>query len=631
MRRFSLGIRPWWVVRAGLQSALRRFGGWTVGIAGCAIVLLLWAGCSSEGGVVGSGISATVQGNVIEVNLEGGGGAEEDEPIPPVLVSIDEAPDLAPVETMPDGSFEISGEFSGDVTVRFSEPGNDEDRCSDTVPVQVPAGAISFLPDVEVRCDQNPAVHVNRPKLFNVSARLQEIDCEGMRLRAQDESPSPHLISLRLLESTELTTRGGDPATCSQLVPGTRILLVEGVVDTDGEQNQGVIDAVRIVTDPLEPRPTPGDVRAHRRGFVLRTNCSDGVIHFTDRDLSDLVKVQLGPQTRFECEGIAADQCNCAGIQFGDVIEVDGVRRIERAGVIQAERAVVRPNPQTQIVRTLRGDIQAIDCEQGRMEIVDRRLGNTVVSLVMDDSTAFQCGLIGRRSCECDDLGIGDRAHVDVLVPLDPPGDPRALTVLLVATARRQMSGQVVAASCRTSQVVVRSTQGERVLVELTPSTVIEFPGWEASSCEQIELGDVIMVDGRNKRRPELPLPILIADRVQVRPSTPIPARTATPVVRMLFTGHVVGVECSNGSLGTLRLMDARGRVVTVVSTPETELRKGNDPASCAEVVVGERALVEGVEGMGTPEIQATEIRVAGRAPVRTPAIAAGAVRAPGS
>src|SRR2546422_9392214 len=108
------------------------------------LVLLLGAAvclsCTSGGGPVGTGISS-ISGNVVDVQTDMGAAASSGSAaaLPRIQVSIDGLPD---VSTMADaiGNFELSGDFTGTITLRFTVP-----EFMESPQLPVPADAVAVL------------------------------------------------------------------------------------------------------------------------------------------------------------------------------------------------------------------------------------------------------------------------------------------------------------------------------------------------------------------------------------------------------------------------------------------------------------------------------------------------------
>jgi len=403
-------------------------GGWL----SCVLILLLWGitGCSSEGGVVGSGISS-LQGNVIDVQLaveddaaaadgEGAGGLEGD--LDTVLVSIDET-DLETLTDV-DGFFSLDGSFSGAVTVRFRNP--DDGELLGTFPLDIAPGATVFLRDVEIRLDLDldDSVIVSEPLHLNLAGTVSEIDCANGVMLVSGDPPGNSQFTLHVTADTELVDSKDNPLSCSDLMLGENVVLEEGIVSLADRS----IQAVKLVADPEGPPPRRTEIKVRRRGVVLRAECERGqVIYIADTKHHDLVRVEITPETRLTCPNIQA--CGCDDIAFGDVAEVWGVRQLVHADSLVAEEIRFEPNPDQFVRRVLTGDIRNIDCTGGTATIVDVHLADALLGERLPDllpvevkllpETTYRCGNGMGHSCRCEDIGARYRVEIEALIPID--------------------------------------------------------------------------------------------------------------------------------------------------------------------------------------------------------------------
>lgn len=210
------------------------------------VLLVLLAGASgcgsSEGGIVGSGITAaTVSGNVIEVS-EGASPARL--LVPRVRVRIEEAADLATL-TGDDGAFELRGDFAGPVTLRFENPGG---RLLGRLPIDVPAGSTVVLENLEIRPNLPGGVRAGEIRQRNLFGRLVTVDCAMQRFVVDDDVSRPFRV--QLLPATVIVRRDGTPAGCADLRRGG-VVLVEGLVLA--EQGAPLIRAARVTLAPERP------------------------------------------------------------------------------------------------------------------------------------------------------------------------------------------------------------------------------------------------------------------------------------------------------------------------------------------------------------------------------------------
>jgi hypothetical protein len=473
---------------------------------------LVWSltGCagSSEGGVVGSGIS-TVQGNVIDVELsvdtEGNGTGEE---LDPVLVRVEEAE----LETLTDqeGNFELSGDLAGSVTVSFSDPETRDTIGS--VEVEVPAGSTVFLRDVEVRRDRQPSVVLPAPLQFNLLGTVVVLDCTSALIVVEDESGSRFPLRLRM--TTQITNPTGGALTCEQIQIGNQIAVEEGVVDITNRE----IDAVKLVINPMRRQDEePLEIRVRRRGVLLATDCDRRLLAFQDSELGDPVQVELRPETQLICEDQPQKECGCEDLAFGDLLVVEGIRRRDQRSRIIAARIVVTPTPQ-QVSVTLIGEIAQIDCaaqtlHADKLRLAGRPASDRSISVDLAEAM-FRCRALQLEDCACEDFGPRDLIELVVEV-VEPPGPAPATQVTLLATARTRLSARATMIDCLGRRLVVETGSGEQISVVLQSSTMIHLANGNRATCRQIGSGASLSVEGTIARRP-LNGPVLIADRITI-------------------------------------------------------------------------------------------------------------------
>lgn len=444
-------------------------------------------GCASsgEGGVVGSGISSVVQGNVVEVR-EAGAGAT----LPVLIVSLDEVPGI---ETTTDdtGAFVLAGEFAGPVTVRFRDRATNESLGA--LALHVALGSTLVLRDVEIRRDLDVPVQLLPPLQLNLDGRVVGVDCAGAILQVADETQARNRFTLRLSASTEIAAADDMPRTCSDILPGDPIRVEEGVVDLE----DSLIDAVKLRITPAEPRP--GVIRIRRRGTLLRLRCTGNPgLSFQDSERSDVVQAVLSAETDILCGTDRPQPCQCTDMVAGDLIDVSGVRRLDGPDVILATRVQVQRNLEDSFIANATGDVEDIDCGTGvlraavREPLADAARPKTLTLLLIRE-TGYVCA---RRPCTCEEIGAGDRVRMELRVFTDPERLPEGVQIAVLASPRvAQLRGELARIDCTAGELGLRTRGGTLVRVRLTRETVFELKDRQPTACAALARSPAAVVE----------------------------------------------------------------------------------------------------------------------------------------
>ena len=246
------------------------------------LCLFPFAAACSDGGPVGTGISRSqLSGTVIAVDESGGGAAALDTP---VQVSIDEAPG---VETTTDaaGYFELSGEFSGALTLRFAAT-----AVAAATTVDVPLGASLELDDIRLR---RGVVEFSRPRLRRFTGRVALVDCSldtpgAAEVLVDDRTGLANQFLVRISADTALLSGNGDDLPCGQIKLRDRI-AVEGVILPDR-----TVAAIAIIVAPPAAAQTQPLVEVRFRGTVAVVNCDSGLVEFID-DVTGRTRLRIEP------------------------------------------------------------------------------------------------------------------------------------------------------------------------------------------------------------------------------------------------------------------------------------------------------------------------------------------------
>jgi hypothetical protein len=291
------------------------------------LCLFPFAAACSDGGPVGTGISRSqLSGTVIAVDESGGGAAALDTP---VQVSIDEAPGLA-ATTDADGHFELTGEFSGVLTLRFAAA-----AVAAATTLDVPLGASLELDDIRLR---RGVVEFSRPRLRRFTGRVALVDCAldatgAAEVLVDDRTGLANQFLVRISTDTALLSGNGDDLPCGQIKLRDRI-AVEGVILPDR-----TVAAIAIIVAPPAASQTQPVVEVRFRGTVAVVNCDSGLVEFID-DVTGRTRLRIGPTSVLVNEALRP--VRCAAVDPGDRLEGKGLAKARRPDVIQVDRAIVR-------------------------------------------------------------------------------------------------------------------------------------------------------------------------------------------------------------------------------------------------------------------------------------------------
>jgi hypothetical protein len=371
------------------------------------LVCAALAGCASEGGVTGTGISASVSGNVTLVTE----GLPSALPFP-IRITVDQAPALTAV-TDADGAFVLRGGFSGAVTLQFS---NAVDGTSiGPLALEIPAGSVTVLENITIDTAAPPAARVQPTAVrqFDVVGRIDLVECgrDAATLLVTDNARVPRQFLIDLVTTTEIVSRAGEPLVCSDLRAGLQV-RVEGLL----RPRTQVLVATQIIVAPPPP-PAPDTPRRERfRGLVAAVDCARGELAVEQSTAMDAVRrvVRIADATDVRCAGGQPPRCTCADIGAGDGIQVTGSIFPGRPGLVVADSLTVAPAPTVSLTGALTGS----NCAAGELTLRDDP-GDRLVRIALSRATAIRCG---RSPCTCAALNLGDRLQVEgVVVSTQPP------------------------------------------------------------------------------------------------------------------------------------------------------------------------------------------------------------------
>jgi hypothetical protein len=369
-----------------------------------AILLGCGSSASTEGGVTGTGISASVTGNVSLVDES----AAVAIMLPfPIRVTIAEVPGVEST-TDANGTFALRGSFSGALTLQFSVA--DSRAELGELALEVPAGSETVLENIEIRTAAPPPDRI-RPsavRQFDVFAHVDMIDCAadgtGSFVVVDDGRP-PRQFLVRVTAETMIATRDGSTLRCADLQTGDAV-QVDGIL----QRADQTIVAGTVVVVPMRPPPPPPGPRAERvRGVVRAVGCERGLIEVEQRGTDEPVRriVQLVEGTDILCAGEPPTPCSCADIAVGDPIGVVGLLFPERPGVVVAETIVVDAALRHVAVLAI---VASASCAAGLIELRDANAPTVVLHAALSRRTEILCG---RQVCACTALRRRQRVRVE--------------------------------------------------------------------------------------------------------------------------------------------------------------------------------------------------------------------------
>ena len=352
-------------------------------------------GCASEGGPVGTGISsssASISGNVIDVQTTATTAATTTSgaaaALPPIRVSIDEVPNVESAVNG-DGNFELSGAFSGPLTLRFSVSQFEVTRSLD-----VPAGSAVVLQDIELRPD---GVNTQAVRQLDFVGNVDLVDCAGGTLLVTDRHKNAEFL-VRLISQTAFVRNNGQAAACDDIRKDTTI-EVQGQGETDR-----TITAVTVTLAPPPPpsgRPPVQDVMFF--GSLAAINC-DGKFIAID-DSTQRTRLHISGMTVIELPDRTPLRCN--DLRLGDHIVGQGQLSLGMPGFIEATHVVVRGAPSPEEPLRFFGFVAAIDCTSGILQLVD--VNRSVVQVQLLPTTVITRG--NQQPAQCTDINLGNRVE----------------------------------------------------------------------------------------------------------------------------------------------------------------------------------------------------------------------------
>lgn len=355
------------------------------------VLLALLAGCAgggvaSDGGPIGTGITASVAGNVVAVVASSDTTQATAAVLPAVTVSIDEVPG---VETTTDaeGNFALDGDFAGALTVRFRS-GDVEGTQS----IDVPTGALVVLADVVVAPG---TVDAEAGRQVGFLAHVLSTDCTAATLVVEDDRKEPRQFLVQLVDDTRLVRRNGTSVSCGDVAVGSRV-AIDGVFAPDSGTGS-MLTALSITLDA--ERGTRPDVveDVPFAGFVALVRCDAGTLTVADAD--QRTRVRIGADTTIRDRSGAT--LACTDVAVGDRVAGLGRLRVKQAGTIDATSIVVGTGASAAEVR-LSGEVIGKDCAANVLQLDD---GDGVAAVKIGPDTVVEPDLA------CADIPVGARVR----------------------------------------------------------------------------------------------------------------------------------------------------------------------------------------------------------------------------
>ncbi len=292
------------------------------------VLFAAYLGCA-DGGPVGTGISSSsISGNVTAVDEPAGSTAG-------LLVGIDEAPGIEDT-TDANGNFELIGNFSGPITVRFTTA-----QISAPLSLDVPAGSGLDLQDIEIR---GTVVVVNRTQLRKFRGRVALIDCATDvpgtgDVFVNDFKVTANQFMVRLLADTIIVRGDGTKLQCAD-IRSTDPISIDGVIRPD----RTVVAIVAVIAPPPLNQPQPIKEVRFRGTVTPLIQCETGNI-LIDEVASGVVRLKLSNTSLIVTGDLDRVPLQCADIQAGDQVEGVGLLQVRGAQVpvVLVGRMTVKP------------------------------------------------------------------------------------------------------------------------------------------------------------------------------------------------------------------------------------------------------------------------------------------------
>ncbi len=349
------------------------------------LIVTALAGCASEGGVTGSGISAIVAGNVSTTpgsDLEG------------IEVAIGDAASRLDRS----GNFELLGEFDGEVALRFRDAVGGFDLGE--LPISVASGSTTIIEGIVIDPAAPQRISRQIVRIGSVIGTIRRVDCgpDGGRVDIELAANGRDFRFL-IFPDAFLRTRSGEAISCQDLRPRDR-------VEATGVQLADRTSIALVVTLTDRPPAPAREILVEFGGSVNRLFCDrDGIqVLVTTADEPSLASVRFRPNTEILCnDGDELRPCACDDILERDIVQIRGFASIDNPEAVRATTVLVFPGP---LVVSVPVVALRVGCGQGLIETQTRLDGAPQVLIArVHPETEFVCG---GRACSCRDLRPGD-------------------------------------------------------------------------------------------------------------------------------------------------------------------------------------------------------------------------------
>jgi hypothetical protein len=362
-----------------------------IAIAGLACILP-----SCDGGPIGTGISglggasgiagdvAAVPGAALGESSAGDDASVASLPAGSIEVAV-EGRDGTSTTVAEDGSFAITGNFAGPVTLRFDAP----DRVV-RASVDVPSGALVVLPGVVLA---RSGALSDGGRALNLLARVVSVDCErGHLLVETTGSDVRERREIALGPDTRITDVDAGPVDCAAISKGAKI-LVDGRFDPLSAADP--IEALGVMIGGRRAAIDQAVAGVGFAGWVAGADCKRGLLLVADAKRRG--RVRIDDATAIRDEG--GSSLDCRRLQIGDKVLGEGRLRLGEPEVVEAETVRVARVREGSVEIRLAGRIAGVDCGRGKIEIVSKGV-RSVIDL--GDATETPEGV------SCDDVQVDD-------------------------------------------------------------------------------------------------------------------------------------------------------------------------------------------------------------------------------